>query len=34
LPDATLIIITHRPALAEGADIVVSLSDGRASLRD
>ncbi len=34
LPDATLIIITHRPALTEGADIVVTLTDGKACLRD
>jgi ATP-binding cassette subfamily B protein len=32
LPDATLIIITHRPALTEGADMVVTLTDGKASL--
>lgn len=32
LPEATLIIITHRPALAEGADMVVSLTGGKASL--
>lgn len=34
LPDATLIIITHRPALTEGADMVVTLTGGKASLRD
>lgn len=34
LPDATLIIITHRPALTEGADLVVNLNGGKASLRD
>ncbi len=33
LPDATLIIITHRPALTEGADIVVTLTEGKAHLR-
>jgi ATP-binding cassette subfamily B protein len=33
LPDATLIIITHRPALTEGADMVVTLTDGKAHLR-
>ena len=32
LPGATLIVITHRPALAEGADLVVHLVDGKASL--
>ncbi|WP_408590242.1 ABC transporter ATP-binding protein [Novosphingobium sp.] len=32
LPDATLVIITHRPALAEAADMVVTLRDGKASL--
>lgn len=31
LPDATLIVITHRPALAEGADMVVTLAHGKAS---
>lgn len=29
LPDATLVVITHRPALAEAADMVVTLRDGR-----
>lgn len=33
LPDATLIVITHRPALTEGADMVVTLTDGKANLR-
>jgi ATP-binding cassette subfamily B protein len=33
LPLATLIIITHRPALTEGADMVVTLTDGKAKLR-
>jgi ATP-binding cassette subfamily B protein len=30
LPDSTLIVITHRPALAEIADMIVTLEDGRA----
>lgn len=33
LPDATLIVITHKPALAEMADIMVALEDGRAHVR-
>ena len=33
LPDATIIVITHRPALAEVADQVVTLENGRAVLR-
>ncbi len=32
LPDATLIIITHRPALTEGADMVVTLVNGKAQV--
>lgn len=32
LPEATLIVITHRPALTEGADMVVTLTGGKASL--
>jgi len=32
LPDATLIVITHRPALAELADAVITLEDGRAQM--
>jgi ATP-binding cassette subfamily B protein len=32
LPEATLIVITHRPALTEGADMVVTLKGGKASL--
>lgn len=32
LPDTTLIIITHKPALAEIADNVLTLEDGEASL--
>jgi ATP-binding cassette, subfamily B, bacterial len=30
LPDATLIVITHRQALAEMADIVVTIENGKA----
>jgi len=33
LPHATIIVITHRPALAEVADHVISLENGRAMLR-
>jgi ATP-binding cassette subfamily B protein len=33
LPDATIVVITHRPALAEVADLVVTLENGRAMLR-
>jgi ATP-binding cassette, subfamily B, bacterial len=33
LPGATLIIITHRPALTEGADMVVTLANGKAQVR-
>jgi ATP-binding cassette subfamily B protein len=29
LPDATLIVITHKPALADKADMVVTIVDGR-----
>ncbi len=32
LPDATLVVITHKPALAEIADGIVTLDGGRASL--
>lgn len=32
LPEATLIVITHKPALAEAADMVVTLKDGEASV--
>ena len=32
LPNATLIVITHKPALAERADIVVRLDGGRATV--
>ncbi len=30
LPESTLIVITHRPALAEIADMIVTIEDGRA----
>ncbi|EXS71968.1 hypothetical protein BF95_10495 [Sphingobium sp. Ant17] len=30
LPDATIIIITHKPAMARMADMVVTLADGHA----
>ncbi|GBH32439.1 ABC transporter ATP-binding protein [Sphingobium xenophagum] len=30
LPDATIIIITHKPAMAQLADMIVTLTDGRA----
>lgn len=33
LPGATLIVITHKPALAEAADIVATLADGRMTVR-
>jgi len=33
LPDATIVVITHKPALARMADVVVTLEDGRASVR-
>jgi ATP-binding cassette subfamily B protein len=33
LPDATIVVITHRPALAEVADLVVTLEHGGAVLR-
>jgi ATP-binding cassette subfamily B protein len=32
LPDTTLIVITHRPALAEIADAIVTIEDGRAQI--
>jgi len=32
LPDATIIVITHKPALAELADMVVGLNEGRLSV--
>ncbi len=34
LPDATLIVITHRPALAECADYLITLQGGRAQMRE
>ncbi|AHE54782.1 ABC transporter ATP-binding protein [Sphingomonas sanxanigenens] len=34
LPDATLIVITHKPALADRADIVVRLDGGQATVVD
>ncbi|MDF8334751.1 ABC transporter ATP-binding protein [Novosphingobium cyanobacteriorum] len=34
LPEATLIVITHKPALAEAADMVVTLKDGEASVTE
>lgn len=33
LPDATLIVITHKPALAELADMTVTLNEGRVSVQ-
>ena len=33
LPDATIVVITHRPVLAEMADAVVTLEGGRAAMR-
>ena len=32
LPDATIIVITHKPVLAQLADMVVTLADGRAQV--
>ena len=32
MPDATLIVITHRPALAEIADAIVTIENGRAQI--
>jgi ATP-binding cassette, subfamily B, bacterial len=32
LPDATIIVITHKPALAEQADLVVTIAQGRVRL--
>lgn len=34
LPDATIIVITHKPALAEMADRVMTLDQGRMSVRE
>lgn len=33
LPGATLVVITHKPALAEIADLVISMRDGKARMR-
>ncbi|WP_296594855.1 ABC transporter ATP-binding protein [Phenylobacterium sp.] len=33
LPDATIVVITHKPALAQMADLVVTLDGGRATTR-
>jgi ATP-binding cassette subfamily B protein len=33
LPDATIVVITHKPALAQMADVVVTLDGGRATER-
>jgi len=33
LPDATIVVITHKPALAQMADVVVTLEEGRAAVR-
>ena len=33
LPDATIVVITHRPVLAQMADVVITLEGGRATLR-
>lgn len=32
LPESTLIVITHRPALAELADAIVTIEDGQARI--
>ena len=32
MPDATLIVITHRPALAEIADAIITIENGRAQI--
>lgn len=34
LPDATIIVITHKPALADMADLVITLEDGVANMRE
>jgi ATP-binding cassette subfamily B protein len=34
LPDATIIVITHKPALADMADRIVTIDQGRVSVRD
>jgi ATP-binding cassette subfamily B protein len=33
MPESTLIVITHRPALAEIADSIITIEDGRASMK-
>ncbi|MBT2187276.1 ABC transporter ATP-binding protein [Sphingobium nicotianae] len=33
LPDATIIVITHKPAMAQVADSVITLDQGRATMR-
>lgn len=33
LPDATIVVITHKPALATMADLVITLEDGRATMK-
>ncbi|WP_197422457.1 MULTISPECIES: ABC transporter ATP-binding protein [unclassified Phenylobacterium] len=33
LPDATIVVITHKPALAQMADVVITLDGGRATVR-
>ncbi|MFW7267921.1 ABC transporter ATP-binding protein [Gluconacetobacter sp. Hr-1-5] len=33
LPDATMIVVTHRPAVAEMADLVIVMEDGRACVQ-
>ncbi|WP_404712398.1 ABC transporter ATP-binding protein [Sphingomonas sp. MMS24-J13] len=33
LPDATIVVITHKPALAQMADMVVTLDDGRVTIQ-
>lgn len=33
LPEATIVVITHKPALAQMADLVITLDGGRASTR-
>jgi ATP-binding cassette subfamily B protein len=32
LPDTTLIVITHRPALAEIADAIITIENGKAQM--
>lgn len=33
LPNATIVVITHKPALAQMADVVITLDDGRATMK-